>query len=122
MVRLNSISLTHTHTRLNKDIDWCTYIVVHKNQLMRVYSKWYDQNGTVLIVRIFRYSLDGFLFSEVCSPNFDLNRQAHRITQVVFLALNVLTRRGTDTDHPGVLTVNIGLTAILIIITTVIKV
>ena len=32
---------------------------------MRVYSKWYDQNGTVLMVRIFRYTMDGFIFSEV---------------------------------------------------------
>jgi sterol desaturase/sphingolipid hydroxylase (fatty acid hydroxylase superfamily) len=42
-----------------------TSSVVHKNQLMRVYSKWYDQNGTVLLVRILRYTLDGFIFSEV---------------------------------------------------------
>lgn len=39
--------------------------VVHKNQLMRVYSKWYDQNGTAISIRILRYSLDGFLFAEV---------------------------------------------------------
>ena len=39
--------------------------VVIKNQLLRVYSKLYDQNGTVLLIRMMRYSLDGFLFSEV---------------------------------------------------------
>lgn len=43
------------------------HLAVHKNQLMRVYAKWYDQKGTVLFIRIFRYSLDGFLFAEVCN-------------------------------------------------------
>ncbi|KAG8773666.1 hypothetical protein FRC15_001883, partial [Serendipita sp. 397] len=74
--------------------------VVHKNQLMRVYSKWYDQNGTVILVRILRYSLDGFIFAEI-----------------VFLALNILTKRSNPGHDIDVLNANFALTGILLLVT-----
>ncbi|KIM23172.1 hypothetical protein M408DRAFT_17948 [Serendipita vermifera MAFF 305830] len=79
--------------------------VVHKNQLMRVYSKWYDQNGTVILVRILRYSLDGFIFAHI-----------------VFLALNALTKRSNKGLNEVVLTGNVILTCILLAITVATKV
>ncbi|PVG01499.1 hypothetical protein CPB86DRAFT_699009 [Serendipita vermifera] len=80
-------------------------LAVHKNQLMRVYSKWYDQNGSVIIIRIFRYTLDGFIFAEI-----------------VFLALNILTRRSHREQDADVINANFGLTGILLAVTIGIKI
>lgn len=80
-------------------------VAVHKNQLMRVYSKWYDQKGTILYIRILRYSLDGFLFAEI-----------------VFLALNILTKRSNPGHEADVIAANFGLTGILLIVTTAAKI
>jgi len=95
--------------------------VVIKNQLLRVYSRFYDQNGTVLLIRMMRYSLDGFLFSEVCVWLSPAIEWMLIVWQIVFLALNVILRRSQGDDElnyvPGVYLANIALTSILLIIT-----
>ncbi|KAI0755185.1 hypothetical protein C8Q80DRAFT_1093766 [Daedaleopsis nitida] len=65
-----------------------------KNQLLHVYAKNYEGNGQVLLIRIVRYSLDGLI-----------------LAQVVFLAYMVVNKK----------TVNVGLSAVLIIVTAVYK-
>ncbi|OSD02408.1 DUF221-domain-containing protein [Trametes coccinea BRFM310] len=71
-------------------IYFCVEATVVKNQLLHVYAKNYEGNGQTLLVRIVRYSLD------VIDP-----------LQVVFLAYMVVNKK----------TVNVGLSAVLIIIT-----
>ncbi|KAI0366924.1 DUF221-domain-containing protein [Pilatotrama ljubarskyi] len=63
---------------------------VVKNQLIHVYAKNYEGNGQTLLIRIVRYSLDGLM-----------------LAQVVFLAYMVVNKK----------TVNVGLSAVLIIMT-----
>jgi len=41
--------------------------VITKNQLLHVYSKKYENDGKVNLVRIVRYSLDGVMLAQVCS-------------------------------------------------------
>lgn len=65
-----------------------------KNQLLHVYAKNYEANGQVILIRILRYSLDGLI-----------------LTQAVFLAYMVVLKK----------TVNVGLSACLIILTTLTK-
>ncbi|KAJ7600700.1 hypothetical protein C8J56DRAFT_911019 [Mycena floridula] len=67
---------------------------VIKNQLLHVYAKNYEGNGKLILIRIVRYSLDGLILS-----------------QTVFLAYMVVLKK----------TVNVGLSAVLIIITAAVK-
>ncbi|CDO75297.1 hypothetical protein BN946_scf184654.g5 [Trametes cinnabarina] len=69
---------------------FCVEATVVKNQLLHVYAKNYEGNGQTLLIRIVRYSLDGMM-----------------LAQVVFLAYMVVNKK----------TVNVGLSAVLIIIT-----
>ncbi|RDX49881.1 hypothetical protein OH76DRAFT_1349897 [Lentinus brumalis] len=68
---------------------------VIKNQLLHVYAKNYEGNGQVLLVRMVRYSLDGLI-----------------LAQAVFLAYMVVNKK----------TINVALSAVLIIITAIYKV
>ncbi|KAI0714066.1 hypothetical protein C8T65DRAFT_738952 [Cerioporus squamosus] len=68
---------------------------VIKNQLLHVYAKNYEGNGQVLLIRMVRYSLDGLI-----------------LAQAVFLAYMVVNKK----------TVNVALSAVLIIITAVYKI
>ncbi|KAH9891938.1 DUF221-domain-containing protein [Cubamyces lactineus] len=71
-------------------IYFCVEATVIKNQLLHVYAKNYEGNGQTLLIRMVRYSLDGLMFA-----------------QVVFLAYMVVNKK----------TVNVGLSAVLIILT-----
>ncbi|KAF8895476.1 hypothetical protein BD779DRAFT_1609024 [Infundibulicybe gibba] len=68
---------------------------VVKNQFIHVYAKHYEGNGQLLLIRILRYSSDGLI-----------------LTQAVFLAYMVVLKK----------TVNVGLSAVLIILTSVFKI
>ncbi|KAH7928412.1 hypothetical protein BV22DRAFT_207268 [Leucogyrophana mollusca] len=72
----------------------CETAVV-KNQLLHVYAKNYEGNGQMLLIRMVRYSLDGLILS-----------------QCVFLAYMVVLKK----------TVNVALSAVLIILTVFVKV
>ncbi|KZT65812.1 hypothetical protein DAEQUDRAFT_730988 [Daedalea quercina L-15889] len=74
---------------------YCVENAVIRNQLYHVYAKNYEGNGQNLLIRIIRYSCDGLLLS-----------------QVVFLAYMVVLKKK----------VNVGVTAVLIILTTFAKV
>ncbi|TBU27050.1 hypothetical protein BD311DRAFT_666174 [Dichomitus squalens] len=67
---------------------------VIKNQLLHVYAKNYEGNGQKLLIRMVRFSLDGLI-----------------LAQVVFLAYMVVNKK----------TVNVGISAVLIIITAAYK-
>ncbi|KAI1793237.1 hypothetical protein LXA43DRAFT_231356 [Ganoderma leucocontextum] len=67
---------------------------VVKNQLLHVYAKNYEGNGQKLLIRMVRYSLDGLI-----------------LAQVVFLAYMVVNKK----------TVNVAISAVLIIITAMYK-
>ncbi|KAH9846366.1 DUF221-domain-containing protein [Lenzites betulinus] len=69
---------------------FCVEATIVKNQLLHVYAKNYEGNGQTLLIRMVRYSLDGLMLS-----------------QVVFLAYMVVNKK----------TVNVGLSAVLIILT-----
>ncbi|KAI0632056.1 DUF221-domain-containing protein [Trametes polyzona] len=71
-------------------IYFCVEATIVKNQLLHVYAKNYEGNGQTLLIRMIRYSLDGLMLS-----------------QVVFLAYMVVNKK----------TVNVGLSAVLIILT-----
>ncbi|KAG2153124.1 uncharacterized protein EDB93DRAFT_1136745 [Suillus bovinus] len=68
---------------------------VVKNQLLHVYSKNYEGNGQLLLIRILRYSLDGLMLS-----------------QFVFLAYMAVLRK----------TVNVALSGFLFVFTAIVKV
>ncbi|KAH7915420.1 hypothetical protein BJ138DRAFT_1189738 [Hygrophoropsis aurantiaca] len=72
----------------------CESAVV-KNQLLHVYAKNYEGNGQLLLIRMVRYSFDGLILS-----------------QCVFLAYMVVLKK----------TVNVGLSAFLVIFTVFAKV
>ncbi|PCH40020.1 hypothetical protein WOLCODRAFT_116507 [Wolfiporia cocos MD-104 SS10] len=67
---------------------------VIKNQLLHVYAKNYEGNGQAILIRLIRYTLDGLI-----------------LAQVVFLAYMVVLKK----------TVNVAVSAILIILTTAAK-
>ncbi|KAI0075096.1 hypothetical protein K474DRAFT_1600449 [Panus rudis PR-1116 ss-1] len=67
---------------------------VIKNQLLHVYAKNYELNGQFILIRLIRYSLDGLILS-----------------QTVFLAYMVVLKK----------TVNVGVSAVLIILTALVK-
>ncbi|KAI8986240.1 DUF221-domain-containing protein [Trametes punicea] len=71
-------------------IYFCVEATVVKNQLLHVYAKNYEGNGQTLLIRMVRFSLDGLM-----------------LAQVVFLAYMIVNKK----------TVNIGLSAVLIVIT-----
>ncbi|KAF5385713.1 hypothetical protein D9757_005480 [Collybiopsis confluens] len=68
---------------------------VVKNQLIHVYAKNYEGNGKLIMIRVVRYSLDGLILS-----------------QFVFLAYMVVLKKS----------VNVGLSAFLIVFTTFVKI
>ncbi|KAF5382774.1 hypothetical protein D9615_002912 [Tricholomella constricta] len=70
------------------------YFLVQYGVLIHVYAKHYEANGQLILIRIVRYSLDGLI-----------------LAQAVFLAYMVVLKKS----------VNVGLAAFLIVITSVIK-
>ncbi|EMD39889.1 hypothetical protein CERSUDRAFT_112144 [Gelatoporia subvermispora B] len=73
---------------------FCVEAAVIKNQLLHVYAKNYEGNGQILMIRILRYSLDGLI-----------------LAQAVFLAYMVVLNK----------TANVAVSAVLIILTTFVK-
>ncbi|KAF8158103.1 hypothetical protein B0H34DRAFT_441453 [Crassisporium funariophilum] len=67
---------------------------VVKNQLIHVYAKNYEGEGRLLLIRIVRYTLDGLV-----------------LAQAVFLAYMVVLKKS----------VNVGLSAFLIVVTVIVK-
>lgn len=59
--------------------------VIIKNQLLHVYSKKYENDGKIILIRIVRYSLDGVMLAQVVLMAFMILQQ--RYPQAAFLAL-----------------------------------
>lgn len=67
--------------------------VVFKHQFLHVYSKAYEMNASVILIRWVRYSLDGVMLS-----------------QVIFLALTIILKKDVTAGFAGLF---IGLTALV---------
>ncbi|KIJ55842.1 hypothetical protein M422DRAFT_200178 [Sphaerobolus stellatus SS14] len=77
---------------------FCIESTIVKHQLIHVYSKQYENNGKLILVRIVRYSLDGLM-----------------LAHVIFLAFSIVLRQTGEAAGTGIL---LGLTAIVKLILT----
>ncbi|KAH7103405.1 hypothetical protein BKA62DRAFT_696841 [Auriculariales sp. MPI-PUGE-AT-0066] len=68
--------------------------VIIKNQLLHVYSKKYENDGKINLIRWVRYSLDGCMFAQVVLLAFMVlqKKPAHAIALGVFVLLTAATK------------------------------
>ncbi|EJD50636.1 hypothetical protein AURDEDRAFT_112230 [Auricularia subglabra TFB-10046 SS5] len=69
-------------------------VVVIKNQLLHVYSKKYENDGKIILIRIVRYSLDGVMLAQVVLMAFMiLQRKApHAIVLGIFVLCTAIVK------------------------------